>query len=189
MKDLVAERIPWVVYEAADWLRETVKPDWDIFEWGSGGSTTFFLSLGADVVSVEHDPKWFAKVKAATSTCDKWSGHCLPPKIGGGGALAPSMRHPGCFNDYVQAFLRTQPWDAVWDLVFVDGRARNHCAKLAAPRIKPGGWLVLDNSDRADYKPTFDLLRDWAMVEFHGHGPLSDILWKTTMWRKPGGTP
>lgn len=187
MKDLVAERIPWVVYEAADWLRETIKPGWRIFEWGSGGSTTFFLSSRCWTTTVEHDDAWASRVAGHVLPRDmrrQWTLKLVHP-VQSAKPIAKSLRAPGCFAAYANVVTGYNDLN----LVFVDGRARNHCAKLAAPRINPGGWLVLDNSDRADYKPTFDLLKDWAMVEFYGHGPLSDILWKTTMWRKPGGTP
>jgi len=183
MKDLVAECIPWVVFEAADWLRETIKPGWRIFEWGSGGSTTFFQTLTKQIYTVEHNPEWAEKVQNVAGGSSFWALHLVPPTLGPGPCSVPSLRVPGCFAEYANVVTKYKDLD----LVFVDGRARNHCANLAAPRIKPGGWLVLDNSDRADYKPTFDLLKDWPQISFKGHGPLSDIIWQTTMWQRPGG--
>ena len=181
--DLVAERIPWVVFEAADWLRETIKPGWRIFEWGSGGSTTFFLANKCWTTTVEHDDAWATRVAGYILPRDlqrQWELKLIHP-VQSVKPVAKSLRAPGCFFAYT--YTVTVHDDL--DLVFVDGRARNHCAALAAPRIKPGGWLVLDNSDRADYQPTFDLLKGWPQIAFKGHGPLSDIIWQTTCWQKP----
>lgn len=182
MIDLISRRIPWVVFEAADWLRDTIKPGWRVFEWGSGGSTTFFLSNQCWLTTVEHDDSWASRVSAGASRLrDRWA-LCVVHPVASALPMAKSIRAPGCFEAYAKA-IEDKKDDL--DLVFVDGRARNRCAEIAAPRIKPGGWLMLDNSDRADYKPVFDLLKDWHRVDFFGHGPLSDIQWGTTCWRKP----
>src|SRR5262249_9447946 len=34
--------IPWVNYQALEWLSRIVNPRMRVFEWGSGGSTVFF---------------------------------------------------------------------------------------------------------------------------------------------------
>ena len=42
--------------------------------------------------------------------------------------------------------------DGTFDLVVVDGRARNACFHRAVPRLAPGGVLVFDNVDRQRYR-------------------------------------
>ena len=53
------------------------------------------------------------------------------------------------FADYVAAVDDT---DGTFDLVVVDGRARNACFHRALSRLAPGGVLVFDNVDRQRYR-------------------------------------
>jgi hypothetical protein len=75
-------------------------------------------------------------------------------------------------NDpYVQAILTTE--DSSFDIVVVDGQARNACCKAAAERLRPGGLLVLDNSDRITYEPAhqFMALKGYSRLDFSGPVP------------------
>ena len=53
------------------------------------------------------------------------------------------------FADYVAA---VDDVDGSFDLVVVDGRARNACFHRAITRLAPGGVLVFDNVDRRRYR-------------------------------------
>ena len=63
----LADELPWMTYEAIDWLRGYLAPEMRIFEWGSGGSTLFFGYRVRSVVTIEHDPSWYAEVSNAIS--------------------------------------------------------------------------------------------------------------------------
>jgi len=62
--DFVGRRIPWLTYGAVDWLGTVVGPGSRVFEFGSGGSSCFFLDRGAELTSVEHDADWHARMRA-----------------------------------------------------------------------------------------------------------------------------
>jgi hypothetical protein len=53
------------------------------------------------------------------------------------------------FADYVAAIDQV---DGAFDLVVIDGRAREACLARAVPRIKPDGIILFDNSHRARYR-------------------------------------
>ena len=55
--------IPWFSYGAIDYLACAITPDWQVFEYGSGGSTVFFARRAAHVVCVENDAAWHTKVQ------------------------------------------------------------------------------------------------------------------------------
>jgi len=180
--DLVAERIPWIVFESADWLRSVIKSDWKILEWGSGGSTSFFLSQTRHLVTVEHNSDWCKKVVDYVNDYNlytDWDLFLRPPVDEPSRVI--SFRAKGSFKKYAQVVLKYHNLD----LVFVDGRARKWCSWLAASRITPGGYLMLDNSERLDYKSIFKFLKNWQKQNFIGHGPLTSRIWQTTVWQKP----
>lgn len=49
---------PWFTYKAIEWLDQNIKPDWNIFEWGAGGSTVYFKERSSNVISIEHNMKY-----------------------------------------------------------------------------------------------------------------------------------
>ena len=75
--------------------------------------------------------------------------------------------------------------DESFDLVAVDGRARCACVWHARAKVKPGGYLMLDNSDRPFYDPARQYLSDWEKRDLFGPGPYVDRFWGTTFWRRP----
>src|SRR5882757_1229120 len=62
-KSPATEKIPWICFSAIDRLKEIVRPDMSVFEYGSGGSTLFWASRVKTVVSIEHDKGWFEKMQ------------------------------------------------------------------------------------------------------------------------------
>jgi hypothetical protein len=190
----LAARIPWIPFECIDYLKHLVKPGFHVFEYGSGGSTLFFASRVRKLVSVEHDPAWHAEVSRVIR--DERLDHCdyrlLPPanRETRGVPDAPTFvtytgdGFPGVtFTDYARS-IEEFP-DASLDMVSVDGRARNSCIFHAKPKVKPGGYLVLDNAERDDYAEGKAWMNDWPKVEFYGPAPWGEAFWQTIIWKRP----
>ncbi|MCC5876063.1 MAG: hypothetical protein JJU11_07575 [Candidatus Sumerlaeia bacterium] len=164
---------PWMPWDAIDFLRESVGPESNVFEYGSGGSTIFLGNLGATVVSVEHDEDWSRVVRerldeAGLDTVDH---RCILPETGrDGGYTSPVRGYRGMsFRSYVHAIDEFP--DGHFDLVIVDGRARNDCARVALSKIREGGILLLDNSERDRYRATQELLAAFPGKTFRGLNP------------------
>ena len=89
------------------------------------------------------------------------------------------------YERYVKAI--DQYPEGYFDIVVVDGRVRNGCIKHAIPRVKLGGWLVVDNSDRRYYLESFPALQNpalWEKVEFQGPVFFQHAFGKTSFFRK-----
>ena len=86
------------------------------------------------------------------------------------------------FEGYVRS-IEEYP-DRYFDLVFVDGMARLSCIFHALSKIRPGGYLLLDNSDLPEYKEARSFLADYKRTDFFGIGPyLYEVpLWQTSVW-------
>ena len=77
--------------------------------------------------------------------------HVVPP-VPGPEPRTPSGKRGFAgldFTDYVQA---ADDLAGSFDLVVVDGRAREACLTRAADRLAPEGLVVVDNVDRARYR-------------------------------------
>lgn len=185
----ISDRRPWMTFTAIDWLSEKVQKDLHVFEFSSGGSTLFFVDRGVKLISVEHDPLWYENVRAILSN-DKYLSRCdyrlIVPEITSGIPFAPSKRFskPNAdFNRYAQAIDEFP--DGTFDLISIDGRARVECARHSIKKVKRGGFVVLDNSDRDDYKEIFEILAAWKRNDFYGMGPYNYAPWQTTVWELP----
>ena len=85
------------------------------------------------------------------------------------------------FEDYVKS-IDEYP-NGYFDLITVDGRARPSCALRALPKLKNGGWLLVDNMERPRYKIIRDMLASHECQEFFGLVPCELRLQRTTVWR------
>ncbi len=65
-----------------------------------------------------------------------------------------------------------------YDVVVVDGRERVRSVSIAAPLLKPGGILVLDNAERERYAEVRKILSSWEVTE------TSNGIWRTDIYRK-----
>lgn len=173
-------------------MREHVNRRTSVFEYGYGGSTLFFAGTAGRVVSVEHDPVWFARVSdaLAATSLDTYE-HLLrePEPLQAGNPRAGRWRSSRVefaghsFERYPQS-IDDQP-DHGLDLVVVDGRARLACLERAVPKLRDGGHLVLDNSERAEYEPAFSDLARFPRLDLYGLAPYRTDRhhWQTTIRR------
>jgi hypothetical protein len=198
--------VPWISYPAIDFLNSFLVRKSAAFEWGMGGSTIFLRRRVPTVISVEHDGKWFEEAQDAirSSHLNQFRVRDLLPRFRSRCIYMPpeDICEP---KDVFQSTLRgltnmsfkkyvthIDRWpNDFFDLILIDGRARPACCSAAAPKVKKGGVLVLDNSDYQRYQEPIDFLErtklfGWERQDFLGPGPCSSCIgWRTTIWRRP----
>lgn len=182
---------PWLNAGAVRFLDRHLRPDMTGFEWGCGRSTAFVARRVARLVTVEHKEKWRRRVAAllAGQGIANVEFRFVPPGDGPGRPEArPALwretghvhRKPE-FAAYADAILDI-PEDSL-DFVLIDGRARVECALNAFCRVKPGGFLLLDNSEWEKYAPVLAAAPDWRRIDFENG------VWRTTILGRPAGRP
>jgi 16S rRNA G966 N2-methylase RsmD len=176
-KSYIIERpVPFIVYEAINFMNDILKPGTKVLEFGSGNSTLWFLEKKCDVTSIEHDTLWYKTVNDYAQSAS--------------------------FNKQVMeqfSFKNTQK-EATWalldktenesfDLILVDGsndfNNRNECIEKSISKLKKGGWMVLDNSDHPNNWPG-GLYMDslYKRVRFTGFTPMGLYISQTSFWQK-----
>jgi hypothetical protein len=178
---------PWLNAGAVRFLDRTLTRRMTGFEWGSGRSTAFVARRVLHVVSVEHSAKWHRRTAAllARQCLANVDSRFVPPggDPGRPGARPQLWRTLGHvhrkpeFAAYSDAILEFAP-DS-FDFAVIDGRARVECALNAASRIRPGGFLLLDNSEWEKYAPIFAALADWPRRDYENG------VWRTTVLFRP----
>jgi hypothetical protein len=167
LEDLRRLDLPWWTLDAAEkvsgFLEE--RPGARIFEWGSGASTIWLARRAASVHSVEHDVAW-----AQSMARDLPPNATVTPVPAShpqtDGAVRVASHKAGFagldFTEYVEAIDRV---DGAFDLIVIDGRARESCLPKAVHRLAPGGLIVFDNVERSRYRHAIALLGDSVAVD------------------------
>ncbi len=166
-RNSVADEQAWLNFAAIDFLEKTLRPENQVFEYGGGGSTLFFLKHGCRVATVENDGKWF---EVLTETVRQkgypnWQGFFIEGEILPENQLAGNPANPADFatNAPGQAHVRYEKYarairqfpEKHFDVVLVDGRARPACIQESLAHLQPGGLLVVDNMERGYYWTAF----------------------------------
>ena len=150
--------VPWWTYRAIDvvdtWLRARPRPA-RVLEYGSGASTAWLARRAGTVHTVEHHEEFAASMSDALGAFPNVVMHVIPAQPSANPAVPSSKEgYDGLdFSDYVSAIERI---DTTFDLVVVDGRAREACLERAMPRLAHGGMIVFDNSRRRRYRAAIE---------------------------------
>lgn len=171
-------RRPWWPYDMVDFVAEILPANARVFEYGGGGSSIWLSDRGARLTVVEHDMDWSRRLRyVLPSEVELLE---APPTASG---TITSSRRTGFFDDYVKA-IDGYP-DGSFDLVIVDGRARVDCVVRAKSKVRDGGYLLLDDSDRRHYGSAHAEMSSWKEKSISGLKVGSGIPSTTTIWRKP----
>jgi hypothetical protein len=193
----VSAQLPWISIRAVDFLNREVRSDFQVFEYGGGGSTLYWNSRVKKVVTVEHDASWFAVLKETMEKNKKceWTGLFIEPAMGDLVAH-PDASEPDHYssNDeaskgknyqaYVQSVLSYA--DESFDVILIDGRSRTSCIRDAFPKLKKDGLLILDNAERLYYSEKNQEIFKRCFLEVKGMGPVyfSPHFSETRIYRK-----
>ncbi|MDD2298157.1 MAG: hypothetical protein PHQ67_05385 [Fermentimonas sp.] len=190
--------LPWITYDAIKFLEKICNKSMKVFEWGSGGSTIFFATRCKEVTSVEHDTFWIQSLREKTEelnlnniTIKGVEGkpinnfNTLNPEDPDDFISKEKKSSGLSYEDYVKSIDSYEKGS--FDIIVVDGRARNACIKRAIPHIKAGGYLIVDNSDRKYYLSPFPNLNnpaEWEKRVFMGPVFFQHAFGKTTIFKK-----
>lgn len=166
--------IPWYTFPAIEYFRTLDARGLYLFEYSCGHSTLFWARKGANIWCVEHNPEWYETMYVQAAA---FNGIMLrEEKVG----YANAVHEPNIY----------------FDIISIDGVWRNECAVEALKCLKPGGIIILDNSDW--YTDVAQMLRNnnFFQVDFNGFGPCNDYCWTTSLmlpmqsylmsrWRQP----
>jgi precorrin-6B methylase 2 len=165
---------PWLSRSAIRNLERILRPGSRMVEVGAGSSTLWFAERVAELVSYEATTSWTERVRGQLDAA----------------GVTNARVEAGSYEEIADAVRGLE--DEAYDIVFVDdgddagpGPGRVDFVDLGRAKVKPGGYLVLDNSDRPFYRAVDELLAGWEVERCVGPTiwPLTVI--ETSFYRRP----
>lgn len=158
--------LPWYTYPFILFLKPRLRSHFEIFEYGSGNSTSWYASQVKNIIAVEHDADW---VKVVV------------PRLPSNATL---LERP-LGESYVKAVKES---GKAYNMVVVDGRNRVKCAIFAVDFLAADGVLILDNSEREWYSKATDYLKErgFRRLDFIGMAPIVGIETCTSVFYRDG---
>lgn len=151
---IAALDVPWWTYDAIDevetWLTARSRPV-RVFEWGSGASTIWLARRADEVHSVEHHRGFGEHLEPSLTPYPNIRFRIVEP-VATTTPTVPSAKEGNGgldFADYVRAI---DAVDGAFDLIVIDGRAREACLGPAIERLADDGIIVFDNTRRRRYR-------------------------------------
>ena len=188
---LLRKPSPWITFDTINYLDKFLseKSKAQIFEYGSGGSTLFWIKSGAKVVSIEHDPSWYKKISKRVGKCKELDYRLIMPEYRGEEwsylsdpanpedyATSDEKLRNYSFENYVKQIDNFA--EENFDLVIIDGRSRPACIHHSASKVRLGGLLLLDNAEHSYYlKKVKQDISQFERISFYGVGPSQSNPW------------
>ena len=195
--DVYKNAIPWITFWTIDYLEEFLNKKMSVFEYGGGGSTLFFASRVAELVTVEHNQEWFSglTIEMKKNTTVQWTSNMIQPELVKETSNLKIDRPEDYFSDDENFKLHTfkeyasridEYPDEHFDIVLVDGRARPSCMLHSLRKVKKNGLLILDNADRTYYLTYFKGKLDNYKLVADYTGPTPYLPWftQTNVWKR-----
>lgn len=188
-RDRLEMGIPWLVKDVVNFLDINIKEGQFVFEYGSGASSYYFLKKGLKLVSVEHDKGWYTKVKSflldkgfkdfSLNLVEPEDIYPERPKISSG----KDPRFKGYDYSKYSKFISSFP-DEYFDVILIDGRVRVECMKNSISKLKSGGFLVFDNTERLNYLDGLDSINLNLVLKTFGFVDYDLGFTETSVFRK-----
>ena len=140
--------LPWIPYPAIRALEGLAQPNWSILEHGAGMSTIWWAQRVSKVRSIEANRSWYERIEEG-------------------------LRKRGLFNADLEHRVNddysdlSELEDESFDLIVIDGHAREKIASQVPRLLKRKGFIYFDNSDFAAqwhemYGEAENILTSWA---------------------------
>ena len=167
--------LPWMTYPFIKYISSKLNDRQIIFEYGSGSSTLFFAKRVKKVVTVESNKKWYEITKQKL----------FEDKINN---VELIYFEDALQNNNYELFASN--YQEKFDLIIIDSLKRFNCATNSLGAIKSDGAIILDDSERKNYRKIFEffLSNNFISKDFPGIAPGGLKIKNSTIFYKQSST-
>ena len=163
--------LPWMTYPFIEFITEKLQPHHIIFEFGSGASTLFFAPKVQKIVALESNKKWhkIIQVKLGEASINN---------------VELTLMEDALENSAYENYAKNS--SEKFDFIIIDSLKRFACAQNVISALKPSGSVILDDSERTNYKKIFDFFAEnnFQKQDFFGIAPGQFRIKNTTIFSK-----
>ena len=161
--------MPWYVPDSIKYIEQIMQPHYIGWEWGSGRSSIWFAKRVTRHYCVEGRRAWYNQITGQIREQDLENKVYLQ--------LAEVTTEYEFYPQEVERYAATIDVmdDGSLDYVIIDGHFRLECLEHCLPKIRGGGYLIIDNSDLHTFRKFFNSLKYAEKYVF------SNGLWETTI--------
>ncbi|MDQ1692305.1 MAG: hypothetical protein QOD87_2413 [Pseudonocardiales bacterium] len=145
--------VPWWTYRSIDvieaWLSARPRPI-RVFEWGSGASTLWLASRADEIHSVEHH-RGFGEMIGRELAKYPNVHFQIVEAVESATPQVPSHKEGHAGQDFAEYVSSIDRIGGDFDLIVIDGRAREACLTAALRHLAGDGIVVFDNTRRRRY--------------------------------------
>jgi hypothetical protein len=183
---IAALDVPWWTYGSISavtaWFEAHPGPV-RVFEYGSGASTLWLAHRADEVHSVEHHRGFGEMMQGELADSEHVTLRIVEP-VESSHPVVPSAKEGHRGLDFARYVAAIDQVEGDFDLIVVDGRAREACLARARSRLAGDGVIVFDNSARRRYR---EAIGASGLVEqrFFGLTPTLPYPECTSLLRRP----
>jgi hypothetical protein len=166
---------PWMCTGTIGFCREHLVRSMSALEFGSGRSTAWFAGMVGHLTSVEHNPGWHGQVgrQLAEQRVANVDYRFVPLDHPEAEPERPDYDPTPAYVAVLDEFA-----DGSLDLVIVDGHYRTNCIRRAVPKIKPGGYLLVDDANMWPSLEAIPIPDRWEVVDDSTNGLKRCVIWQ-----------
>ncbi len=166
---------PWLCPGTIEFCKKHLSTSMSVLEFGSGRSSAWFAQRVGKLTSIEHDANWGKLVK---SQLEK-------KNIANVNLRLILLDHP--LSEPEKEFYEICPSyvaildefaDESLDFIIVDGHYRTNCARKCLSKIKPGGYLLIDDTNMWNSFDALSIPQDWSVVNQSTNGIKTAMIWQ-----------
>jgi hypothetical protein len=167
---------PWFMPKAVRFLEKKIANIDRVFEYGSGTSSLWFAEHVTEYVAVENDKEWHEYVSEMLRKKQFINATVLyvpENKINSGFDWENDwpyfniLQHPPGKPEFLNYMSTIDQYpDNYFDYIIIDGRERLGCLVHAISKLHDQGVIIFDDSARDTNQQVFEILGDWAYLNF-----------------------
>ena len=205
---------PWFTLPCNKFLTLILKKKYRVFEYGSGSSTFFFARKCKEVFSCEYYENFYKKIKTykkknihfINSKYSNFKFNIHQKKLSAAINKCKDFKYNNLNEDFLfkHGFINKTKYaisyakqilkfkDKYFDVIIIDGQARELCLRLSINKLKKNGFFIIDNTDRAEYETHYKLLKKnnfyridfWGLTNYNNYESCTSIFFKNPFFLK-----
>ncbi len=164
---------PWMCPGTVEFCKKHLSTSMSVLEFGSGRSSAWFARRIKKLTSIEYDESWYKVVKSKLEK-ENITNVNLRLILLDHALLEPEQEFYEICPSYVAVL--DEFVDESLDFIIVDGHYRTLCTRKSISKIKPGGYLLIDDTNKWSSLDSLNIPKDWSIVDQSTNGIKTAII-------------